>query len=47
MARRNKVQNIVYNIFMFILGIIMIYPVLWMVSSSLKNLQIYLLLWEL
>ena len=37
MARRNKVQNIVYNIFMFILGIIMIYPVLWMVSSSFKE----------
>jgi len=37
MARRNRVRNIVYNVLMLVLGIIMIYPILWMVSSSFKE----------
>jgi multiple sugar transport system permease protein len=37
MARRNRGWNIVYHVLMLVLGIVMIYPVLWMVSSSFKE----------
>jgi len=37
MAKRAKRQNIIYHIATFILGIIMIYPLLWMISSSFKE----------
>jgi len=37
MAKRAKRQNIIYHIVTFILGIIMIYPLLWMISSSFKE----------
>lgn len=34
--KRTK-QNIIYHIFTLIIGIIMIYPLLWMLSSSFKE----------
>ena len=37
MARRNRGWNIIYHVLMLVLGIVMIYPVLWMVSSSFKE----------
>ncbi|HHV80467.1 MAG TPA: carbohydrate ABC transporter permease [bacterium] len=37
MAKKAKRQNIIYHIATFILGIIMIYPLLWMISSSFKE----------
>lgn len=37
--RENKrlVKNILYHVFVILLGIIMIYPVLWMISGSFKD----------
>lgn len=37
MTNKHKIQALVYHFFVCILGLLMIYPVLWMVSGSLKN----------
>lgn len=37
MTGKHKVQAVIYHIFVCTFGLLMIYPVLWMVSGSLKN----------
>lgn len=37
MSVKHKVQKIFYHLFVVIFGIIMIYPVLWMISGSFKD----------
>lgn len=37
MTDKHKVQSVLYHIFVCAFGLLMIYPVLWMVSGSLKN----------
>lgn len=37
MTNKHKIQASVYHLFVCVLGLMMIYPVLWMVSGSLKN----------
>ncbi len=37
MTNKHKIQASVYHLFVCVLGLVMIYPVLWMVSGSLKN----------
>ena len=37
MTSKHKVQSVLYHIFICAFGLLMIYPVLWMVSGSLKN----------
>lgn len=37
MARKHKLETAVYHIFICGFGLLMIYPVLWMISGSLKN----------
>lgn len=37
MTGKHKVQSVLYHIFVCAFGLLMIYPVLWMVSGSLKN----------
>lgn len=37
MSVKHKVQKVFYHLFVIIFGIIMIYPVLWMVSGSFKD----------
>ena len=37
MSVKHKIQKIFYHLFVVIFGIIMIYPVLWMISGSFKD----------
>jgi len=37
MSTKHKIQKIIYHLFVIFFGIIMIYPVLWMISGSFKD----------
>ena len=37
MSVKHKIQKVLYHLFVILLGIIMIYPVLWMISGSFKD----------
>jgi ABC-type sugar transport system, permease component len=34
---KNRIKTIIYHILVLILGLIMVYPVIWMIAGSLKN----------
>ena len=37
MSVKHKIQKVLYHLFVILFGIIMIYPVLWMISGSFKD----------
>ena len=37
MSAKHKIQKVLYHLFVIIFGIIMIYPVFWMISGSFKD----------
>lgn len=37
MSAKHKIQKLMYHLFVIIFGIVMIYPVLWMISGSFKD----------
>ena len=37
MTKKHKIEAVLYHLFVCLFGLLMIYPVLWMISGSLKN----------